>query len=50
MFGFQWTEKYDSMCEEYEQRLELIEKERNYFKTLNDEKDREISKLNHSLR
>ena len=40
MFNYQWTEKYDSMCEEYEQRLELIEKERNYFKSLNDEKDR----------
>ena len=40
MLNYQWTEKYDSMCEEYEQRLELIEKERNYFKSLNDEKDR----------
>ena len=36
MFGYQWTEKYESMCEEYEQRQELIEKERNYFKSLND--------------
>jgi hypothetical protein len=33
------------MCEEYEQRMELIEKERDYFKSLSDEKDKEISKL-----
>jgi hypothetical protein len=24
MLNYQWTEKYDSMCEEYEQRLELV--------------------------
>lgn len=38
------------MCEEYEQRLELIEKERDYFKSLGEEKDREIAKLNQTIR
>jgi hypothetical protein len=38
------------MCEEYEQRLELIEKERDYFKSLGEEKDREITKLNQTIR
>lgn len=45
-----WREKYDSMYEEYEQRLQLIEKERNYFKTLGEDKDKEISKLNQIIR
>ena len=45
-----WREKYDSMREEYEQRLQLIEKERNYFKTLGEDKDKEISKLNQIIR
>ncbi len=46
----EWNDKYDSMCEEYEQRLELIEKERDYFKSLGEEKDREITKLNQTIR
>lgn len=46
----EWEEKYESMCEEYEQRLELIEKERDYFKSLGEEKDREIAKLNQTIR
>lgn len=38
------------MCDEYEQRLELIEKERKYFQGLNDDKDKDIAKLNQSVR
>jgi hypothetical protein len=34
MLNSEWVNKYDAMCEEYEQRLELVEKERDYFKGL----------------
>ena len=31
--------KYEGMCEEYEQRMELIEKEKDYFKKRLEEKE-----------
>ena len=46
----QWEGKYESMCQEYQQRAKLIEKETDYFKRLNDDKGREISKLNSTIK
>lgn len=40
-----WSSKYDSMCEEYEQKLETVEKEKGYLKERLEEKEREIKKL-----
>lgn len=34
----EWIEKYEGISSEYEQRLELIEKERDYFKNVIEEK------------
>lgn len=33
-----WSSKYDMACDEYEQRIQLVEKEKNYFKSRLDEK------------
>lgn len=33
-----WSSKYDMVCDEYEQRIQLVEKEKNYFKSRLDEK------------
>ena len=39
-----WTCKYDGMCEEYQQRIELVEKEKEYFKGRLAEKEEEMRK------
>lgn len=45
-----WSSKYYSMEEEYEQRLQLAEKERDYLKDKLAESDKEIKKLANDLR
>ena len=34
-----WICKYEGMCEEYEQKLENLEKERDYFKNRMEDED-----------
>ena len=48
--GIEWADKYETVVEEYEQRLEITEKERDYFKKQLEEKDLEASRLNHTIR
>lgn len=45
-----WNCKYDGMCEEYEQRMELIEKEKDYFKARLEEKEEELRKCLSSIK
>lgn len=45
-----WSSKYYSMEEEYEQRLELAEKERDFLKDKLAENDKEIKKLTADIR
>ena len=33
-----WSAKYENMIEQYQQRLDLVEKEKSYFKTRLEEK------------
>ena len=37
--------KFEGMCEEYEQRIELVEKERDYLKVRLQEQEEEFKKL-----
>ena len=37
--------KYESMSEEYEQRLEIVEKEKLFMKDRIEEKEREVKKI-----
>ena len=45
MYRLDYNEKNENLIEEYEQRLELVEKERDYYSSLIPEKDKEIHKL-----
>lgn len=39
-----WASKYESMVDEFEQRLELVDKEKTYFKGRLEEKEEELRK------
>ena len=45
MYRLDYNEKNENLIEEYEQRLELVEKDRDYYSSLIPEKDKEIHKL-----
>lgn len=42
----EFNNKYDSLLQEYEQRLDLIQKQRDYLKNLCEQRDKDIVKLN----
>ena len=44
-----WNSRYEGMCDEYEQRLELVEKERSFLKERGVERDHEISKQHNEI-
>ena len=46
----EWIEKYENVCDEYEQRLELVEKQREYFKGIIEERAEEIRKMRQESR
>ena len=39
-----WNSKFEGVCEEYEQRLELVEKQKNFMIEKGLEKDQEVTK------
>ena len=41
----EWAIKYDSVCDEYEQRIELVEKEKQFVNQRVEEKEAEVRKL-----
>ena len=45
-----WSTKYDMICDEYDQRIQLVEKEREYFKERLQEKEEEFRKTMAELR